>query len=381
MSVERKKILVFADWFLPGFKAGGPIRSVANLVAALPEFDFFIVTRNTDHHSTHPYPDIETGKWNVHLPNVQVMYLEEKKITRRAVDEIIGSQLFDWYYLNSLFSKRFTLLPLRLLRRRKLYDKIILAPRGMLHSGALGVKAGKKKIFLALAKTLGWYNSIVWHATGETEQDEIRAHFGKDVRIILAPNLALSPLLKILGPKKISGEMRLISVARISPEKGIKESLVFLKSAQLQGAITVNYFGTEQNASYLEECRVIAAGIEGCAISFHGEIHPTEIPSALSSHHFFYSATWGENFGHAIVDALAYGVPVLISDRTPWRKLEEKQAGWDLPLDREPFASQLKKCLDMGNEKYHQFCSGAATLGKEITNDEKSIEASRALFS
>ena len=51
------------DWFLPGYQAGGPIRSVANIVAALSsDFEFYIVTRNTDLVGG-PYKDIEPNKW------------------------------------------------------------------------------------------------------------------------------------------------------------------------------------------------------------------------------------------------------------------------------------------------------------------------------
>ncbi|MBI9061941.1 MAG: hypothetical protein JEZ14_08115 [Marinilabiliaceae bacterium] len=48
--MPKKKILIFIDWFLPGYKAGGPVRSMANMVEYLmEEYDFFIVTRNTDY--------------------------------------------------------------------------------------------------------------------------------------------------------------------------------------------------------------------------------------------------------------------------------------------------------------------------------------------
>ena len=45
--MSRKiKILIFIDWFLPAYKAGGPVRSVANMIDALQDiYDFFIVTK------------------------------------------------------------------------------------------------------------------------------------------------------------------------------------------------------------------------------------------------------------------------------------------------------------------------------------------------
>ena len=46
---QKSKILVFVDFFLPGYKAGGPITTIENLTNALKDkFDFSIITRNYD---------------------------------------------------------------------------------------------------------------------------------------------------------------------------------------------------------------------------------------------------------------------------------------------------------------------------------------------
>src|SRR5512133_3532794 len=58
------KILLFIDWFTHGYRAGGPTRSMANLVTGLKEkFDFWIVTRNTDYRDSSPYPGIQPDTW------------------------------------------------------------------------------------------------------------------------------------------------------------------------------------------------------------------------------------------------------------------------------------------------------------------------------
>ena len=70
---NRKKILVFIDWFLPGYKAGGPIRSMANMTDHLQDFDFFVVTRNTDYTDTNPYASVKSDQWNKLSENVSVL--------------------------------------------------------------------------------------------------------------------------------------------------------------------------------------------------------------------------------------------------------------------------------------------------------------------
>ena len=72
---QKKSILLFIDWYLPGFKAGGPIRSMANMVQHLgKEFQFKIITRNTDYTSSEPYPGIVTDAWNNGPFGEQVYY-------------------------------------------------------------------------------------------------------------------------------------------------------------------------------------------------------------------------------------------------------------------------------------------------------------------
>ena len=57
------KILIFTDSFLPGFKGGGPITSISNLVSLLNNnFDILICTRDRDFGDTEPYNRIELNK-------------------------------------------------------------------------------------------------------------------------------------------------------------------------------------------------------------------------------------------------------------------------------------------------------------------------------
>ena len=52
----------------------------------------------------------------------------------------------------------------------------------------------------------------------------------------------------------------------------------------------------------------------------------------LGKHHVFLFPTLGENFGQVILEAMTAGCAILISDATPWRGLQEKGYGWELPL-------------------------------------------------
>ena len=101
---QRLSILVFTDYFLPGYKGGGPIRTIAALVNHLrTEFRFCILTKDRDHREKRPYPNVPTGRW-VRVQGVKCLYLLPRQRSFRALRKILRTTPHDVLYLNSIFS-------------------------------------------------------------------------------------------------------------------------------------------------------------------------------------------------------------------------------------------------------------------------------------
>jgi glycosyltransferase involved in cell wall biosynthesis len=376
---KRRKILVFIDWYEPGFRAGGPIRSVANMARRLP-YDFSIVTQNHDHHDETPYANLPVGKWVRPHENVRVIYLDKERRRSTTYQKIAKTEYFDRIYLNSMFSYFFSILPLRIFKKPRQRERIVLAPRGMLKKGALSLKSPKKKFFLFFAKLSGLYKGITWHATSEQEKKEIQAIFGNKVRIKVAPNLVNVPENFPAKNPKESGHLRLVSIARVSPEKNIHEALRYLNDTSKKGKIEYHIYGSKQDEKYLAECEKIAKGLEHVDVKFFGALEYDKVASTIAQYDFFYLPTLGENYGHAIVESMLTGTPVIISDKTPWRHLEKKRAGWDLKNDRILFNQVLNHCLMMNNQEYELFSRGALNFGSGIANNEEDMRKNMNLF-
>ena len=76
------------DYYLPGYQAGGPIRTIANLADHLgDEFDIRIVTRDRDILGTHPYPGVNVDSWNK-VGKAQVMYASRIKANTSGGSEV-----------------------------------------------------------------------------------------------------------------------------------------------------------------------------------------------------------------------------------------------------------------------------------------------------
>ena len=95
----------------------------------------------------------------------------------------------------------------------------------------------------------------------------------------------------------------------------------------------------------------------------------------------FLLPTRGENFGHAIFDALEVGLPVLISDQTPWRELEQIGAGWSLSLaDPDRFAAAIDRMAALGPGERIALRRGARALAESSLQESDAVARMRAML-
>ncbi|MBK7856398.1 MAG: hypothetical protein IPJ79_17245 [Bacteroidetes bacterium] len=145
---SQKSVAILVDWFLPGYKAGGPIRSCANIIAHLKnDFSFSVITADCDANETTPYQGIKSNTWNIRTEGTNVFYFSKTFSKYKNLKALLLNGSFQVWYMNSLFSVFFTLFPLIIARFNNVNAKLIVAPRGMLGDGALQIKPFKKKYF------------------------------------------------------------------------------------------------------------------------------------------------------------------------------------------------------------------------------------------
>ena len=336
-------ILIFVRYYLPGFKSGGPVRSVSNMVSELSEeFTFRIITTDRDYLSDEPYSDSQTGrqsdgevKW-YRVGAADVLYLPPADQNWRNITRLVREIHADVIYLNSLFDPQFSL-PVLWEKWRKGPDMppLICAPRGETSPGALAFKPLKKSVFLCLLRLSRLPMQIVFHATAEPERIEIQTSLGHAVDVHVAGNLTTkhlpSPRPKNWAEEAANGPLKIAFLSRIHPKKNLDYLLACLY--QLQHPAELAIYGPIDDQGYWEDCqRYIAKMPDHISTSYNGAIEHDEVISELSVHHLFFFPTKGENFGHVIHEAVQAGCVLLISDKTPWQDLSEYRIGWSLPL-------------------------------------------------
>ncbi|MBL7698734.1 MAG: glycosyltransferase [Chitinophagaceae bacterium] len=362
---DNKKILLFTDWYEPGFKAGGPIQSCKNIVNTLAgDYDFFIFTSDRDLGDTAPYSGIKTDQW-IKLPNgAQVWYASPSFLKSSNIRKIISNVQPDMVYLNSMFSPGFSLLPLWILRSMHFSGRIILAPRGMLNTSAVSRKKWKKKIFLSLFSLSRMARKIVFHATDNQEKTDIQRYFKNTAQVYLIENIPNANTLWTARPKK-RGDIKCVFVSRIHPIKNLLYAINVVKS--LAGCtVQFDVYGAIEDDKYFQKCREsVSRANPHIQVNFKGPVANTHLFKVLEEYHLMFLPTQGENFGHVIFEALSCGCIVLISDKTPWSDVNESNAGWALPLtDNRNFAKKIKEVCDMDIAEFSEKSKAAFSYAK-----------------
>lgn len=370
--MKKKKILVLVDWFVPGYKAGGPIQSCLNFAFIMKtEFSVHVLTTDTDHGESTPYDGIIANTWTHDLdPDFAVFYLQKKGLKPGHIKAQIEVLQPDFIYLNHLFSPLFVVYPLWLKYRGKIDSRIVLCPRGALYESALSIKRWKKTPFLQLFRWMKLHRRVLFHATSRREKAAILDHFPGS-KVLIADDLPNMNQLPFTSTPKTAGELRCIFIARIVSIKNLLFAVKALEKVKARIRLTV--IGPAEDKAYWEECqREIARLPENITVDWLGPKRNDELMPLLHQHHLFILPTTGENFGHSIFESLLAGRPVLISDQTPWLGLPDHKAGWDLPLsDRDAFTHVLEEVAQWDQQRFDEQARGAWNYaGNFIKNSE-----------
>ena len=366
-AVRRPRLAVFVEYYLPGFRAGGPMRSVSAMVEQLgDEIEFFIVTRDRDEGSETPYDGCRRAAWTP-VGKAQVRYLSPEEVTARHLVAAVREAQADAVYLNSFFAP----MTVRLLAARRLGAlegmPLVLAPRGELTPGALRLKAFKKRSFLRAAEWTGLHSDVVFHASTERERDEIAGAIRLRAAPVVARNaVAFSAATSSERRSKMPGAARFVFLSRIARKKNLHLALERLRG--IKGTAAFDIYGPVIDPVYWRECLRVADEMPpNVTVTYRGAIAHDDVAAALAAYHFLLLPTASENFGHAMVEALAAGCPLVTSDQTPWTSLRQRGIGWDLPLgDEQTWREALQACVDMDDAAFAEASLSASRFAREI---------------
>jgi len=370
------KILTFSNFYLPGYKGGGPIKTIKNLISQTSDsLSYKVVTLDRDLGDASAYTDINLNSWN-DLGYSQVFYSQMGFGGIKQIFGLLTKENYDVVYLNSFFSPTFSVLPLII--AKTLRQKVIVGPRGEFSEGALSLKLRKKNTFIKLYKLLNLHRGTIYQASSIYEAEDIKRVLGSDMDIVIAEDIGAQEFAKNIAIREQI--IKAVFISRISPMKNLGFALEILKS--VQKPLVYDIYGPIEDQGYWQHCQSIIADLPShIDVQYKGELTPEQVVPTLSSYDFFFMPTKGENYGHVIAEALCAGLPLLISDATPWRNLSEQGLGWDLPLDNpSTFSNAINKLALMSNDDHYEMRKNVLKWAINKFSQRDAIEANIAMF-
>jgi glycosyltransferase involved in cell wall biosynthesis len=375
----RKKVAVFVGGYLPGYRYGGPVRAIENLVNALCDnFDFRIITLDRDLGDDKAYSSIKVGSWNK-VGMAEVFYLPPGFPGFLTLVDLFRKEKFDVVYLNSFFSVAFTILPFflaRLLRN----GLVILAPRGELSSSALEIKSFRKTVYLHVFNFLRLGEGVRWHVTSQLEEADLRKSVMRVESVRVASDIPRAPDFSCDFLDRDVNCLRVLFVARIVPIKNLDYAINVLSRTKARVIFTI--YGPKEDQGYFDSCLHACKSLPSNVVfNYRGAIPFQEVSAVMSSNDLFFFPTQSENFGHVIAEALSVGLPVLISDKTPWSGLLDRGLGCELPLvDIDGFVDFIDFCFSIGPSDYRDWRLSIWSWAKDNLIDSDLVSANKSIF-
>lgn len=240
---------------------------------------------------------------------------------------------------------------------RKFKKPYVIFPHGLLYPETFGKKAWKKWPYYKLIAHKVLNSASAIHFTTLDEAERCSKFVGERTKSLVIPNsiqLAkftnqpkedyLRTKYPVLEDKKI-----ILFLSRLNWKKGLDLLIdAFGRIAKTRSDVFLVIVGEDDGDGYRN---VISRRISDSNLSskviMTGALYGTEKDSAYVYSDVFALSSYSENFGMVVVEAMAWGVPVLISNKVGlWRDVVARQAGLVSEANADDVYLNLKKLIE-----------------------------------
>lgn len=373
MGAGRKKVLIVYHAYFPSEFAVGPANAIRQYVEAMSSHCAFrILTLNFDFASGRPlFPDSH------HVVEGDDAVIEYVPYGRSGLRILAGRMRedHDVIDIHSGFDRHLAI-PALLLHRLGLSRAglTLHTPHGIFMPIDMSRGGAKKRAYCAMADLVGLYRGVLHVASSPGEAADIRrAHWRRQDIVEIPHFTGVVPGIANSGPRRIkrANSLKMAFVGRIALQKNLLFAIDVVRRLRFPSELHV--YGAA-SPDYWARCQArIAEGTGLCTVVLHGPLNQERLLGVLPDHDVLFHPTLGENFGYAIVESLARGIPVLLSDRSPWLDVADFHAGWALPLaDPEAFVARLEE-LYLTGEQWAALSEGALSYARTHFDDRRSL--------
>lgn len=318
------KVLHVIPTYYPAFNAGGPTWSVHNLNKWLVKkgIDVTVYTTNINGKDVLDVPVNEP----VDVNGVRVYYFKKSPPRFWAYSRALHRMLkntageFDLIHVTSTFLAASALGGYY---ARKNGIPYVISPRGNLMKEPLGKKSFRKRLYVKLIEGRNLRRAAAVHFTVPRERREYEEISFKCRRAVIVPNgidpdkfeeaeqNAFRDKFNISKDKKI-----VLFLGRISWKKGLDTLIPAFRLVAEKGidAVLVIAGGDDEGYKKRVERMIKRNGLEDKVV-FTGPLAGKNKTAAYHEADVFVLPSYSENFGMAVVEAMYFSLPVVVSDR------------------------------------------------------------------
>jgi glycosyltransferase involved in cell wall biosynthesis len=227
----------------------------------------------------------------------------------------------------------------------------LLRPHGTLDPYLWRRHRGRKAVMETLFQNRVLREAAAIHYTAEEEM-RLAAPYAQGAPGVVVPNgLDLAQYADLPPPggfrvrhPEIGSRRIVLFLSRLNFKKGLDLLIpAFARAARHHGNLHLVIAGPDDGQLAAAQGWVAAEGIGG-RTTFVGMLDHAQKLACFRDAAMFALPSYSENFGIAIVEAMACGVPVAISDRVNiWREIEAAGAGLVAPPTIEDVAAQIDR--------------------------------------
>jgi glycosyltransferase involved in cell wall biosynthesis len=231
----------------------------------------------------------------------------------------------------------------------------ILSLRGMLDDWPMSQRRLKKQLFLAIAGRRMLHRAAFVHCTAEGEHQQSRKWFPKGRGRVIPNLLNLEPFRNSPGPElaknrfssMASGHPNILFLSRVHYKKGVEH---FIKAAGLlrdRGVMCNWLVAGDGDADYMQSLKKLATDLKlEDRVHFLGMVTGQDKISLFEASDLFLLPTSQENFGFALVEAMAAGVPVMTTKGVDlWPEMQACGGAVIVDQDATIIASEVEKLI------------------------------------
>lgn len=223
-----------------------------------------------------------------------------------------------------------------------LHIPIVLHPHGMLEPWSLARHSRRKQFLLSLFQRRCLCFVDLFMATSHQERlSLLRLGFKAPIAVIPIGfnNLKTSLHRPSISPRK------LLFLSRIHPKKGLH---MLLRSwSQISAPNWILQVAGPDAGDLTSSLALVSELSIHERVQFLGNLDASSKSAAYGQASLFVLPSYSENFGIVVLEALSHGLPVIVTDTTPWHDVQTYSCGWSIPPTEDSLATTLRHALSL----------------------------------